>query len=155
MMTAQAGNRQQFEIQRVYLKDVSFEAPNSPQIFSGQWKPEINVQLLSERIRLEASVHEVVLAVTITAKLADKTAYLVEVKQAGVFAINGFGESQLNQLLGSYCPNVLFPFAREAIADLIGKGGFPNLLLAPINFDALYAQQQQHREKANDSGAKH
>jgi preprotein translocase subunit SecB len=154
-MASQPGNRQQFEIQRVYLKDVSFEAPNSPQIYTTQWKPEINVQLSTERVRLDDGVHEVALAITVTAKLADKTAYLVEVKQAGVFTIKGFAEPQLDHLLGSYCPNVLFPFAREAVADLIGKGGFPNLLLAPINFDALYAQQQQHRQQANEGGAKH
>jgi preprotein translocase subunit SecB len=153
-MASQSDSQQQFEIQRVYLKDVSFEAPNSPKVFAAQWKPETNIQLSTEHARLDDGVHEVVLSITVTAKLADnKTAYLVEVKQAGVFAIKGFVDAQLRQLLGSYCPNVLFPFAREAIAELIAKGGFPHLLLAPINFDALYAQQQRSREKASDSGA--
>jgi preprotein translocase subunit SecB len=152
-MTSQLGSQQHFEIQRVYLKDVSFEAPHSPGMFTAQWKPETNVQLSTDYARLKEGVHEVVLSITVTAKLADKTAYLVEVKQAGIFAIKGFADAQLHQLLGSYCLTILFPFAREAIADLIAKGGFPHLLLAPINFDALYAQQQRNREGASDSGA--
>lgn len=154
-MASQPDIQQQFEIQRIYLKDVSFEAPNSPQIFTEQWKPETSVQLSTEMARLDEGAHEMVLDITVTAKMADKTAYLVEVKQAGIFAIKGFAEPQMRQLLGSYCPNVLFPFAREAIAELITKGGFPPMLLAPINFDALYAQQQRQRETAAESGATH
>jgi preprotein translocase subunit SecB len=146
---------QRFEIQRVYLKDVSFEAPNAPAVFSAQWKPETNVQLATELVRLEEDIYEVALGITVTAKLDSSTAYLVEVKQAGLFAIKGFAVAQSRQLLGSYCPSLLFPFAREAIADLITKGGFPQLLLAPINFDALYAQQLQQQEQAGDSDAKH
>lgn len=152
-MASQPDTQQQFEIQKIYLKDVSFEAPHSPSIFTEPWKPETSVQLSTEMARLDEGLHEMVLGITVTAKMADKTAYLVEVKQAGIFAINGFAEPQMRQLLGSYCPNVLFPFAREAIAELITKGGFPPMLLAPINFDALYAQQQRSSE--TESGATH
>jgi preprotein translocase subunit SecB len=146
---------QQFDIKRIYLKDVSFEAPNSPQVFMQEWKPETSVQLSTDSSRLDEGVFEVVLGLTVTAKLGDKTAYLVEVKQAGIFGVQGFADAQLQQLLGSYCPNVLFPFMREAVATFIAKGGFPHLLLAPINFDAVYAQQQRAREPAQDGGAKH
>jgi len=154
-MASQPDTQQQFEIQRIYLKDVSFEAPNSPRVFTEQWKPETSVQLSTEMAQLNEGLHEIVLGITVTAKMTDKTAYLVEIKQAGIFAINGFAEPQMRQLLGSYCPNVLFPFSREAIAELITKGGFPPMLLAPINFDALYAQQQRQRETATESGATH
>jgi preprotein translocase subunit SecB len=107
------------------------------------------VQLNTEARQVDPGVHEVVLTVTITTQSQDKTAYLVEVKQAGVFSAKGFGKEQLGQLLGSYCPNLLFPYVREAISSLVIKGGFPDMPLAPINFDALYAQ---HLEKAKSEG---
>jgi len=141
-----AGQQQQFSIQRIYTKDISFETPNSPAIFTSQWQPEVNVELGSGATRLEENVYEVALTLTVTCKANDKTAYLVEVKQAGIFIVSGFEQAQLNGMLGSYCPNILFPYAREVISSLVTKGGFPQLLLAPINFDALYAQhlaQQQ------------
>jgi preprotein translocase subunit SecB len=134
---------QQFAIQKVYMKDMSFETPNSPTIFTSEWKPEINLQLTSDAKPVSNGVFEVVLSVTVTAKLADKTAYLAEVQQAGIFTVNGFEEGQQGPMLGAFCPNVLYPFAREAVADLIGKGGFPPVYLAPVNFDALYAQKMQ------------
>lgn len=132
---------QQFEIRKVYLKDVSFEAPRSPEVFTGEWKPETNVQLSSQARRLDDANHEVVLTVTVTSKIDDQTVYLVEVQQAGLFSVKGFEDEQLGSLLGSYCPNLLYAFAREAVADLVSKGGFPQLLLAPVNFDALYAHR--------------
>jgi preprotein translocase subunit SecB len=144
---------QKLEIQRVYLKDVSLETPNSPQIFSErQWQPEINLQINSTSAIVSDELREVVLKLTVTAKLGDKTAYLVEVQQAGVFMLFGFPDEQLGPVLGAFCPNILFPFAREAIASLVSKGGFPPLLLNPVNFDALYlqhaqAQKQQAAEK--------
>jgi len=136
---------QQFEIQKLYLKDVSFETPNSPQVFTGEWKPETNVELSSEAQKLDENVHEVVLTITVTARVNQKIAYLVEAKQAGIFTLTGFAADQLGHLLGSYCPNVLFSFAREAIADLIVKGGFPHFFLNPINFDLLYAEHQKNQ----------
>ncbi len=134
----------EFAIQKIYTKDISFEAPNSPVIFKQQWQPQINVDLNTNGTALEESVYEVVLSLTVTAKLEEKTAFLVEVQQAGIFTIKGIGDADLPVMLGSFCPNILFPYAREAVSDLVAKGGFPQLLLAPVNFDALYAQ---HREK--------
>ncbi|QKT03656.1 protein-export chaperone SecB [Ectothiorhodospiraceae bacterium 2226] len=142
--TGEAATGRQFSIQKIYVKDVSFEAPNAPRIYTEQWEPSVNVELNTTGETLGDGVYDVVLAVTVTTKLKDKTAFLVEVQQGGVFNVANFPEEERNAMLGSYCPNVLFPFAREVIADLVTKGGFPPLLLAPVNFDQLYAQ---HREK--------
>lgn len=154
---AQSSDQQQvFEIQKIFQKDISFEAPNSPQIFTQEWKPDTNVQITTGAKKLEENVQEVVLNITVTTKSSDKTAYLVEIQQAGIFTMKGFAEQQLGHLLGSYCPNILFPFARELVAELIAKGGFPHLLLAPVNFDALYAQHQQSmKQQAQSSKAAH
>ena len=142
----------QFAFHKVYLKDVSFESPNAPSIFSdGEWKPEINVQLNSAYQMIKQDIYEVVLSVTVTAKQNEKTAFLVEVKQAGSFTLAGFPEENLEGMLGAYCPEALFPFAREAVADFITKGGFPQLLLTPVNFNALYMQQKQQQQMAKDS----
>jgi preprotein translocase subunit SecB len=151
---AQGGDSSQveFTIQKLYVKDVSFEAPNSPEVFLKEWKPDTNVQLNTEARQVDQGVHEVVLTVTITTKSQDKTAYLVEVKQAGVFSAKGFGQEQLGQLLGSYCPNLLFPYVREAISALVIKGGFPDMPLAPINFDALYAQHLEKTKSEAEQG---
>lgn len=138
----------QFAIQRIYLKDLSFETPNSPAVFATQWQPEVNVELNSGGSRLADEVFEVVLTLTVTCKAGDKTAYLVEVQQAGIFTIAGFDENTLSGMLGSYCPNILFPYARETISSLVSKGSFPQLLLAPINFDALYAQHLSRQQEA-------
>ena len=140
-------NQQQFAIQKIYLKDVSFESPNAPAVFQdAEWKPEINVQLNTEGKTIAEGIHEVTLTVTVTAKKEDKTAFLVEVKQSGIFQLTGFEQEQLGGMLGAYCPEVLFPFAREAITDLVTKGGFPQLLLSPVNFNALYMQHQQQQQ---------
>ena len=141
--------QQIFQVQKLYLKDVSFESPNAPEVFREDWKPETNVQISTEAVQLAEGVHEVVLGVTVTTKSGDATAYLVEVKQAGVFTLQGFEPQQLGHMLGSYCPNFLYPFVREAVADLIVKGGFPGFLLAPVNFDALYAQHLQEQASQN------
>lgn len=135
----------QFGIQKVYVKDTSFEAPNSPAIFTdGQtWEPDINVNLNNSSNPLGNDIFEVTLTLTVTAKLGDKTAFLAEVQQAGIFGIRGTGESQMGPILGSYCPNILFPFARQVISNLVSEGGFPTLLLSPINFEALYMQSMQ------------
>lgn len=137
---------QQFAIQKIYLKDVSFESPNSPQSFTeGEWKPQVNVQINSANQAIAQDTYEVVLSITVTAKQNDKTAFLVEIKQAGVFTMSGFPDENLAGMLGAYCPEALFPFAREAISEMISKGGFPQLLLAPVNFNALYTQQMQQQ----------
>lgn len=143
-----------FVIQKLYLKDVSFESPNAPGVFSEQdWQPEINVQLNTESNTLGDNVVEVVLKITVTAKQEEKTAFLVELHQAGVFTVEGFNDEEKGGMLGSYCPNVLFPFAREAISELVSKGGFPQLLLAPVNFDALYQQHLQQQQKNTEETA--
>lgn len=144
----QQASEQQFSIEKIYIKDASLESPNVPAIFTIKWEPEINLQLASETKQVDASVYETILTLTITAKLGEKTAYLVEIKQAGVFTISGFDEAEMAPLVNSYCPGTLYPFAREAINNLVEKGGFPPLYLAPINFDAVWAQRQQEVAKA-------
>lgn len=136
---------QHFSIEKIYLKDVSFESPVAPAIFTEEWSPEINMNLNSTGKPVEDNIFEVELSITVTAKNKDKTAFLVEIKQCGIFSISGMDEANLNGMLGSFCPNILFPYAREAISDLVSKGGFPQLLLAPVNFDALYAQHVQSK----------
>lgn len=134
-----------FRIQRVYLKDVSFESPQTPKVFVGNtnWKPNVQLHLNTESSRLENDLFECVLVVTVTVSVDEETVYLCEVKQAGLFTIKGFPDADLGKMVGSFCPNVLFPFAREEIGSLVQKGGFPQLLLDPVNFDALYAQHVQ------------
>lgn len=146
-MTEQAAQTEQqkgqFAIQRVYIKDVSFESPNAPEVFRGQWKPQINMDLNTRSNKLADDVYEVVLTLTVTAKNEDKTAFLAEVQQAGIFKIEGLEGGALHQTIGAYCPNLLFPYAREAIDSLVVKGSFPALMLAPVNFEAIYAQSVQ------------
>jgi len=140
-------NAANFTIEKIYLKDVSFEAPASPTGFSDDWAPEINMELNTQATPINDDVYDVELTITVTAKNNNKTAFLVETKQCGIFGISGMDDTNLNGMLGSFCPNILFPYAREAISDLVTKGGFPQLLLAPVNFDALYAH---HLEQQNE-----
>jgi preprotein translocase subunit SecB len=150
--------KREFTLQRIYTKDISFETPNSPAIFKKTWKPESTVNLNTEVTKLEDNVFEILLSVTITTKIEEQTAYLAEVKQAGIFGIKGFPEQEVGPLLGSYCPNLLFPYVREVVTDLVTKGSFPQMVLQPVNFDALYAQHQQALAKKmaeNPSQAKH
>ena len=136
---------QQFGLQKIYLKDMSFESPNAPQVFTQEWSPEVEVQLQVGQQQLDEVNWEVELQLTVTAKTEQQVIYLVEIKQAGIFTLQNIPEEHLGPLLGSYCPNILFPYAREAVSDLVGKGGFPQLLLAPVNFDALYMQQLEQQ----------
>ncbi len=145
---AQADDATNFGIVRIYLKDVSFETPNSPDVFRQDFKPDVNLQLNSSVNNLGGDLYEVVLNLTVTSKQGGKTAFLVEVQQAGIFELKGYDEAQKSAMLGAYCPNTLYPFAREVVADLVTKGSFPQLLLSPINFDALYAQKLQQQAKA-------
>jgi len=137
----------QFSIQKIYTKDLSFETPGSPKIFTEKWEPTVDLNLSTQIQYLEQSLYEVALSITITVKSADAIAYLVEVNQAGIFTLSGFTDEEMGPMLGSFCPNILFPYAREAVSDLVAKGGFPQLLLAPVNFDALYAQQLQYAQQ--------
>ncbi len=151
-MTEQAATEEkkgQFAIQRIFLKDVSFEAPNVPDVFRQQWKPQINMDLNTSSKKLADDVYEVILTLTVTAKNEDKTAFLAEVHQGGIFKIEGLEGAALHQTVGAFCPNLLFPYAREAIDSLVVKASFPALMLAPVNFDAIYAQSlQQAQAKA-------
>ncbi|MCS5712678.1 protein-export chaperone SecB [Candidatus Berkiella aquae] len=144
-----------FTIQRIYVKDVSFETPHAPEIFREEWKPEVNVDLQTKTNRLEESIYEVVLHLTVTVKMGERVAFLVEVHEAGIFTVKGFNQDQLGHALGSMCPNILYPYARETISDIVIRGGFPQLLLAPVNFDALYLQhlEQQKQGKAGEGQA--
>lgn len=137
----------EFIIQRVYVKDLSLETPHSPQAFQEEWQPELNLQFTMNTTDIGADNHEIVLQITVTAKSKDKTLFLVEVKQAGLFTIKGFTEEQNHQVMSITCPTILFPYAREAVSDLVGRAGFPPLYLAPVNFEALYAQQMQDQDK--------
>ena len=146
-----------FEIQRIYVKDLSYEAPNTPHTFTEEWKPEVQLNLETKSTRIQDNVHEVVLSVTATVSSSKKSAFLIEAHQAGIFMISGFPSDQLHQMLGSFCPNILFPYAREVISDLVVRGGFPQLILAPVNFDALYAQHQEEQKnpaKSKDESGK-
>ena len=139
----------QFMIQRIYIKNLSFEAPHSPQMFQEQWTPELTLDIQTHHVILEANLYEVVLRVTATVKNKNTTAFLVEIEQAGIFGIQGPQPEQLDHLLGSFCPSILFPYVREAITSEVVRGSFPQLILAPINFDALYAQKQQEAINAS------
>lgn len=153
-MSQQQNNNLQpeFAIQRLYVKDLSVEAPNTPQIFLEPWEPQLNMDLATDAsLKLEGDMHVVVLTVTVTVKIKEKVAFLVEVKQAGIFTLKGFDEQQMSHMLGSFCPNILYPYAREVVTDAVTRAGFPQLYLAPVNFDALYAQHQQEKEKAGDA----
>ncbi len=143
---------QQFIIERIYVKDISFEAPNSPSVFTQEWEPDTNLNLKTNINPLGEDHYEVELQVTVEVRTKDeKTAFLVEVKQAGAFLIKGYPEDQLNHLLASFCPSNLFPYAREVISNLVSKGSFPEMHLSPINFDALYAQNLEQQEQQEAS----
>ncbi len=142
--------QQNFSIQRIFLKDVSFEAPNSPEVFQQEWKPDVNLELDTQSRELGENVFEVILRLTVTVKNNEENAFLCEVQQGGIFTAEGMEESQLAHCLGAFCPNILFPYARETISSLVVKGTFPQLNLAPVNFDALFMNylQKQAEEQA-------
>lgn len=153
-----AVNQQQFSVQRIYTKDLSFESPATPAVFRKQWQPKVNVDLNTKSSAIDAEGNfEVVLAITITAKMEEETAFLVEVQQAGIFHIKGFDGDDLRRILGTAAPNVLFPYARETIDTLCVKGGFPAIMLSPVNFDAVYQQALAQAQNTANGGspAKH
>ena len=147
---AAEANGPTFSIEKIYVKDVSFEAPGAPQVFNEQGQPQLSMNLNQKVGRLSDGAFEVVLGVTLTCTLNDKTVYLAEVAQAGIFGLAGFDDRTLDMMLGTYCPNVLFPYVRETVSDVVNRAGFPPVLLSPINFEALYAQQM-----AEQSGNAH
>ena len=150
-MAEQDQQEKRLSVAKVYVKDFSFESPQTPAIFNTQeWSPNTNLNLRSSHTPVSDSLHEVVLTLTVDAKGKedDKTIFLVELQQAGLFEISGYDKEEMGVVIGSFCPNVLFPYARESIANTIQKGGFPEFVLQPINFDALYQQSLQQPEGA-------
>lgn len=141
-----------FTVEKIYIKDVSFEAPNAPQVFNEQGQPELQLNLNQKVQRLNDNAFEVVLGVTLTCNLNGKTAYLAEVEQAGVFAMAGFEDAGIDAMLGTQCPNVLYPYAAQTISALIQSGGFPPFFMQPINFDALYAENLRQRAAQANAG---
>ena len=138
------GAEKRISIAKIYVKDSSFESPQTPGVFKGgEWKPQTNLNLRSSHSAVEGTLHEVVLTITVEAKQEDKTLFLVELAQAGLFDVAGYEGEEFNAVIGSFCPNMLFPYARETIATAIQKGGFPEFVLQPINFEALYVQSRQ------------
>ena len=143
----------QFTVEKIYVKDVSFEAPNAPAVFNEQGQPQLSMNLNQKVARLEGDLFEVVLGVTLTCTLNEKTVYLAEVEQAGIFGLAGFDDRTLDMMLGTYCPNVLFPYVRQSVSDLITNGGFPPFYMQPINFEALYAEGLRRRAEAQSQQA--
>ena len=141
----QASNQPQFALQRIYVKDISFESPRAPGVFQEQWAPQVKLDLNTANQKLQENIFEVVLSLTITVSSQDQTAFLVEVQQAGIFTIAGIEDERLEQTLGAFCPNLLFPYARETVDSLVTRGSFPALHLAPINFDALFVEARKRR----------
>lgn len=145
----QAENGKRLTIAKIYVKDLSFESPQAPGVFqAGEWSPQTNLNLRSSHTPLENNLHEIVLTITAEAKEGDNTVFLVELHQAGIFEIVGSSGDELGAIVGSVCPNLLFPYAREAIASTVQRGGFPEFVLQPINFDAIYAQSLQQQRAA-------
>lgn len=138
----------EFHIKKIYCKDISFETPNSPAIFRNEWKPNAEMQLRTEAKEVAAGEYEVVLMVTVTLTVGGKTAFLVEVNHAGLFAITGLTSDEMGRTLGSYCPSILFPYAREVVSDLVTRGGFPPFILSPVNFEALYNKHLAEHSEA-------
>ncbi len=139
-----------FAVEKIYVKDVSFEAPGAPQVFTEQGQPNLEMNLNQRVQRVADNLFEVELGVTLSCKLAEKTIYLVEVRQAGLFGLGGFDDQTLDAMLGVHCPNILYPYARQTVSDLITAGGFPPFLLQPINFEALYAEGLRQRAAQQD-----
>ena len=144
-----------FGIEKIYVKDLSLEIPGAPQIFIQRESPQVSIELTNAASKLEEGVYEVVITVTVTSKLQDKTVFLVEVAQAGIFQIRNVPQENIEMILGVTCPNILFPYAREAVSDLVTRGGFPPVLLNPINFEALYTQQKQQAAASADGATTH
>jgi preprotein translocase subunit SecB len=147
-MSEQNEQEQQFSLQKLFLKDVSFESPMTPDIFTQQWRPQIKLDLNISNNKLQGDNFEVILKLTLTAAVEEKTALLIEIQQAGIFLIKGLDDETLRQVLSIGCANILFPYARETIDSLALKGGFPPFQLQPINFEAMYVQQMQQQQAA-------
>ena len=148
---AQEAQNPQFSLQRIYVKDLSFEAPKSPEIFRQEWTPSVAMDLNTRQKSLEGDFHEVVLTLSVTVTTGEEIAFIAEVQQAGIFLIKGLDPASMGHTLGAFCPNILFPYAREALDGLVIRGSFPALMLSPVNFDALYAQEMQRMQEAGEA----
>jgi len=152
VMTAEDNASAQFQIQKLYAKDVSFEVPNAPQVFQDTGQADVKLSLAQRVEELGDNAHEVVLTVTVTATVGEKTAYLAEVAQAGIFLLAGFNEQSAHAVMNTMCPNTLFPYARQLISTLVAEGGFPPLVLQPVNFEQMYAQRMQEMMEEREQG---
>jgi len=150
-VAAETNNGPAFTVEKIYVKDVSFESPNSPTIFNENVQPDLQLNLNQKVQRLSENAFEVVLGVTLTCKAGDKTAYVAEVEQAGVFGLIGLEPQAIDVLLGTQCPNILFPYVRSMVSDLIQAGGFPPFYLQPINFEGLYAETLRQRQEQGET----
>ncbi|MDH5776122.1 MAG: protein-export chaperone SecB [Nitrospirota bacterium] len=142
-----------FTIEKIYVKDLSLEVPQAPGIFLERDAPQVHVELKTQHTRMDEDMYDASLTVTVTAKVKDKVMFIVEVEQAGIFRIRHVPEAELGQVLGIGCANILFPYVRETVSDAVTRGGFPTVMLNPVNFEALYQQQQKQQKAASDSGA--
>ncbi|WP_040727541.1 protein-export chaperone SecB [Thiomicrorhabdus sp. Kp2] len=143
--------QQNFVIQKIYTKDISFESPNTPELFTTDFQPALGMDLNVESKLLEGDIYHVVVRVTATTKVEEKTAFLCEVEQAGIFTLSGFNDAELSYMLGVQCPTALFPYARETVSDLVARGGFPQLLLEPVNFEMMYHEHMQQRQAESET----
>ena len=149
----QTNSEKQLVLQKIYIKDLSFESPRSPGVFTSNVSPQTKLNIKSSASEVAPDTQEVTLTLTVEAVDEDKTLFMLEIEQAGLFRIQGYSPEEARMLIGSYCPGTLYPFAREAISDVITRGGFPQLLLQPINFDALYAQVLKDRADGGSESA--
>jgi preprotein translocase subunit SecB len=136
-------NQPAFSIEKLYVKDISLEIPNAPQIFLEREAPQVDIQLHHQSTKIDDGVYQTLLTVTVTAKIKDKTLFLVEAGQAGIFVIRNIPEADMDPVLGIACPNILYPYVREVVSDMVSRAGFPPVVLAPVNFEALYQAQKQ------------
>lgn len=141
-----------FSIEKVYVKDISLEIPHAPQIFLTREQPEVQIELNNSGKQIEEGVYEATVNVVVTAKLADKTMFLADVSQAGIFQIRNVPQSEIEPILAIACPNILFPYVREAVSDIVIRAGFPQVLLAPVNFEAIYQQRLAQAQAAAPLG---
>ena len=144
-----------FGIEKLYVKDLSLELPNAPQIFTDRDAPQIGIEISNAASKIDDGIYEVVLTITVTSKIGEKTAFLIEVAQAGIFQVRNVPEENLEIIFSITCPNILFPYAREVVSDLSVRAGFPPVVLSPINFEALYAQQKQQQVQDEASKTTH
>jgi len=138
-----------FQIEKIYVKDLSLELPNAPQVFMQSDQPQLEVQIANEATRIAEGIFEVTVGVTVTARAGERTVFLVEAVQAGLFQIAGVPDEEMGPLLGIGCPTILYPYARETVSDMVTRAGFPPVLLAPVSFEAIYAQRKQESGDAS------